>query len=128
MNDRNFATEEGGRSMSRRHWCRVIDDINSQNMDQQTVQVLTDLFENLMGSITVTSARMARFDLGDFYSARALGVTDYELIMERMTDVENSWIGRFRHKHDPASVLTILGHLERSSKSKLDKPQTRVKL
>ena len=82
-------------------------------MDRQTVQVLTDLFANLMGSITVTSARMALFDLGDFYSARALCVNDYELIMERILDVENSWTGRFRHKHDPACVLTILGHLER---------------
>lgn len=65
-------------------------------MDLQTVQVLTDLFENLMGSITVTSARMARFNLGDFYSASVLHVADYELTKERIADVESSWVGHFR--------------------------------
>ena len=99
--------------MSRRYWHRIIDDISGQNMDQKTVQILTDLFENLMGSVTVIAARMARFDLGDFYSARILDVIDYELTMERMPDVENSWVGCFRHKGDPERVLTVLGHLER---------------
>lgn len=98
--------------MSRRYWRRAINDIDCQNIDQQTEQVLTNLFENLMGSITVTSARMARFDLGDFYSARILGVTDYELTVERMIDMENSWVGYFRHKDDPEPVLTVLGHLD----------------
>lgn len=62
------------------------------------MQVLTDFFESLMGFVTVTSARMARFDLGDLYGARVLRVTDYELTMERMLDTEKSWIGRFQHK------------------------------
>lgn len=75
------------------------------------MQVLTNLFENLMGSITVTSARMARFYPGDFYSASVLHVADYELTIECIADVENSWVGHFRHEHDAGCMLTFLGHL-----------------
>ena len=63
--------------MSRYYWYRVIDDINNKDKNQQAVQVLTNLFESLMGSVTVTSARMARFDPSDLYIARIMGVTDY---------------------------------------------------
>ena len=91
-------------------------------MGQQTVQVLADLFEKLMGSFTITSAMMAGFDLGDFYSARILGVTDYELTIVGYLEHQCAVIsGRSQHlacwnKRTPIKYLPTSKNTEVGSK------------
>lgn len=88
----------------------IVDDVTSQNIDDELREELLDLFESAMRSVSATLVREATFNTSDFATAKKRGCEGFWLRVSRTrTDSGDSWFGAFTSGDQR---LDVIGHLE----------------
>ena len=96
--------------MSRQYSEKVIDDIWSVNISKKEQDGLLRIYEYSVSKMSTTLAREAFFDLQDFYSARANGLTDFSFrLCKRLNEGKEQWVGLFETE---GKKMEVTGRLE----------------
>ena len=88
----------------------IVDDVTSQNIDDELREGLLDLFESAMRSVSATLVHEATFATSDFATAQKRGCEGFKLVLTRVRyESRNEWFGVFQRGTER---LEAVGHME----------------
>ncbi|MEG3637660.1 hypothetical protein [Magnetococcus sp. PR-3] len=96
--------------MSKLHWKRIIDDIQSQGIQETLQEELLDTFERMMARTATTLANKAWIDLADANNAEARGIAGFKLTLTRTCREKDRdvWTGIFENGNQRMEVIGSL--------------------
>ncbi|MDC6407296.1 hypothetical protein [Xylella fastidiosa] len=96
--------------MSNQYKKAVIDDVESNGINEGLQENLLDLFESSMKKAATTLIHSAELYTTDFFTSKERGCDGFKLSIKRIfKDSRNAWHGVFQKDN---IKLTVIGHLE----------------
>jgi hypothetical protein len=95
--------------MSKLHYKAIIEDVQNEKCTDRELEILLDIFTRTVKKTSVTLAWKAWFHLKDSSTAKAAGLGDFTLVLEKDTRYgAEQWRGVFERGHKKLKVLATL--------------------
>lgn len=95
--------------MSKLFYKVMIEDVQNDKCSDAEVEKLLDIYERKVKQIAISLARKSWFELGDFVSAKQLGVGKFTLMLERRKVAgQEQWWGSFESGAKIVKVMATL--------------------